>query len=80
MEIKGRISSKKMLINYLKESNSLFSRLKDVAQKDSLKEKFGDSISNIEESIKIIDKELSRDEIKILVKQIRQNIKDDKSY
>jgi len=80
MEIKGRISSKEMLINYLKESNSLFSRLKDVAQKDSLKEKFGDSISNIKESIKIIDKELSRDEIKILVKQIRQNIKDDKSY
>jgi len=80
MIVEGRVSSKRMLINYLKESNSLFSRLKSVAQKDSLKEKFGDSILNIEKSIEIIDTELSRDEIKILVKQIRQNIKDDKAY
>jgi len=78
MEVEGRKSSKRMLIDYLKESKSLFKRLEDVAQTGTLKEKFGDSISNIDASIKIIETTLSREEIKLLVKQIRQNIQDDK--
>jgi len=76
MKVEGRIGSKKMLINYLKKSHSLFTELQNVAENNALKEKFGDSISNIEESIKIIDKKLSRNEIKLLVRQIRQNIQD----
>ncbi len=78
MEVEGRKSSKSMLIDYLKESKSLFKRLEDVTQTGILKEKFGDSITNIDASIKIIETTLSRDEIKLLVKQIRQNIQDDK--
>ena len=73
-----RIGSKEMLINFLEESEDLFKRLQDVTTTTQLKEKFGNSILNLQKSIKIIDKELSRDEIKLLVKQIRQNIKDDK--
>lgn len=80
MNVEGRIGSKRMLINYLKESQSLFERLQAVAQTDDLKEKFGDSTLNIEESIKIIEKKLTRAEIKLLVNQIRENIKDDKFY
>jgi len=80
MNVEGRIGSKRMLINYLKESQSLFERLQAVAQTDDLKEKFGNSTLNIEESIKIIDKKLTRAEIKLLVNQIRENIKDDKFY
>jgi len=80
MNVEGRTGSKRMLINYLRESHSLFERLQAVAQTDDLKEKFGDSSLNIEKAIDIIEKTLTRAEIKLLVTQIRENIKDDQFY
>ena len=78
MNVEGRVSSKRMLINYLQKSHSLFKQLQNVAQRDKLREKFGNSTLNIEESINIIENELTRDEIRMLVSQIRENIQDEK--
>ena len=78
MNVEGRISSKRMLINYLQKSHSLFKQLQNVAQSDELREKFGNSTLNIEESINIIENELTRSEIRMLVSQIRENIQDEK--
>lgn len=80
MNVKGRISSKRMLINYLNKSHSLFERLQSVTLNDELKEKFGHSTLNIEESIDIIETKLTRNEIKSLVSQLRENIEEDKFH
>lgn len=76
-KVEGKESTRRKLINKLKESTSLFERLQKVAITSELEKTFGNSINNINASISIIE-HLKLDEIAVLIKNMKKNIKNDK--
>lgn len=77
-KVKGKISTRKKLIKKLKKSSNLFEHLQKVTNDSELKKKFGNSINNINDSIAIIEN-LELAEIELIIKNMRNNIKNDKS-